>query len=95
MIIDSTYFNSYLEASKLTIARLDDPLSEFWLKDWFDDFPNKEKIFIHSFPQDDTDVFEVATFCRRHKDFAHVIILSGQVVPIDEFEKLVQEQDKI
>lgn len=95
MIIDHTYFSSYQDASKLSITKLDDPLGDFWLKDWFVDFPNKHRIFVHSFPQHEADVNEVITFCKNHREYAHIIILHGQSVPMHDFFNLVQEQDKV
>jgi len=95
MIIDSTYFSSYLEASKLTISRLDDPAGDFWLKDWFDDFKHKESIFVHCFPQQNSDIEEIIKFCLRHLDHIHIIILSGQSVPMKKLQKLISTQEKI
>jgi len=95
MIIDSTYFSSYLEASKLTISRLDDPLGDFWLEDWFTDFQHRDRIFVHSFPQQDTDIKEIIDFCSKHLDHIHIIILSGQIVPMKQLKQLVSEQEKI
>jgi len=95
MIIDSTYFSSYLEASKLTISRLDDPLGDFWLKDWFSDFQGRDSIFVHSFPQHEEDVKEIIKFCSQHLDYTHIIILSGQVVPIEPVQELVSTQEKV
>ena len=67
MIIDSTYFSSYLKASELTISRLDDRLGDFWLKDWFSDFQHRDKIFVHSFPQQEQDIEEIIKFCSKHR----------------------------
>lgn len=95
MIIDSTYFSSYLKASRLTINRLDDPLGDFWLKDWFSDFQHRDMIFVHSFPQEEQDIEEIIEFCSKHIDYTHIIILSGQIVPMEQLQELVAVQERI
>ena len=95
MIIDSTYFSSYLQASRLTITRLDDISKEFWLKDLFTNFPKKEKLYIHSFPQHDDDVAKIIDTCTSNANHGHIIILSGQIVDLDPLKKLAERQPKI
>jgi len=95
MIVDPSHFKAYYDVSRLTISRLDDPLGDFYLKDWFTDFPHKDRIFVHSFPLHEDDVKEVVQFCRRHTDHVHLIILCGQAVPMDPFNKLIAQQEKV
>ena len=95
MIINPTYFSEYLDASKLTISRLDDPLGEFWLKDWFNEFIHRDRIFVHSFPQNEIDIDTLCQFCFNHQDFVHIIILCGQSVPLDEISKLASTHKKV
>lgn len=95
MIIDSDYFLSYLKASNLSIGRLDDDDHNFWLKDWFKDFPKKNKIFIHSFPQNEQDIEKIISFCSSHIDHCHVVILSGQILPLEKLASFVDENDRV
>ena len=95
MIIDSNYFLSYLKASKLSIGRLDDDHHDFWLKDWFKDFPKKDKIFIHSFPQNEQDIEKVISFCESHNAHCHIIILSGQILSLEKLASLVNRSDRV
>ena len=95
MIIDSDYFLSYQSASNLEIGKLDDNSYDFWLKDWFVDFPKQDSIYIHSFPQHADDIKKIIEFSKQHPKEFHIIILSGQIIPLDELLAHVQNQNKI
>lgn len=95
MIIDSKYFLSYLNASGLKISRLDDEGDDFWLKDLFVGFPNKHKIYAHSFPQHEGEISQSINFCKNNKNFFHIIILCGQTVDLTELDHFVRKQDNV
>lgn len=94
MIIDHDHFLSY-QSSTWKIGRLDDENFNFWVKDWFVDFPKQDQIYIHSFPDHGEHIKKTISFCQEHDNEFHIIILSGQSIPLDDLVSYVNSKSKV
>jgi len=86
MIINADSFILYNRHSGFKIVNLGDDSADFWFKDLFVNFPKKNLTYIHSFPNVEQDVDKIIEFCENNPNFFHIVILSGQSLPMSKLE---------
>jgi hypothetical protein len=96
MIIDSDYCIDLQDKHmNFKIVKLSDSSPDFCLSDLFVDFPKKHLIYIHSFPIQEHDIDQIIKFCECNPNFYHIIILTGQSVPMYRLANFCKNKEKI